>query len=386
MKIAHISVSAPFIDGWGYQENLLPKYLQKAGVQNFIVASSTSFPSYLKKEVIDEIKTKGNRYNLDGVEIRRIPTRKVSTSLFIPKGLKKELEDINPDVIFHHNFNNTSLSISALYAKKRGIPLIVDNHADYINMTKNKVWAWFYYKFLIGMTCKTHQDQIYKAYGVTHSRCKFIHEYYGLTEKKIDFLPIGADVDTADTISPIVELRQKYGVNNNSFVVVTGGKNGKDKGTDNLIKAIEELHSSHPQLKLILFGKFEDEETATLAKNSITTTIYGWCDRVKTLELLKIADVACWPIHHTTLIEDAVSVCTPLINKKTSTTEHLIDGNGIWIKQGTKEEIKDALAQLLSMTELQKKDLCLACEKMKRKISYYTVAKKILDDISQFKR
>lgn len=384
MKIVHISISGPFIDGWGYQENLLPQYLQKVGVQNYIVASSNDFPNYLKSEVAEEIKAKGNKYTLDGIVVCRIPTKKISTSFIYPRGLKEVLKEIQPDVIFHHNLNCTSMPIAARYAKKHGIPMVVDNHADTINMTKNKLWIWFYYKFLIGVSCKLYQKQIYKAYGVTHARCDFIHDYYGLTRKKIDFLPIGADIDVADTISPKAELREKYGFNDTDFVVVTGGKMGKGKGTDLLINAAEALHKLYPRLKLVLFGLFENNNVKKQAEQSTVTTVHGWCDRIKTLELLKMADVACWPIHHTTLIEDAVSVCTPIINRKTDTTEHLVDGNGVWLEKSSEEEIKDAILHLMDLNEQQKEELRLACEKKRENISYNTLAKKLLIDISKF--
>lgn len=384
MKIVHVCISGPYIDNWGYQENLLPQYLQKVGVQNYIVASSNDFPNYLKREVAEEIKAKGNKYTLDGIVVCRIPTKKISTSFIYPRGLKEVLKEIQPDVIFHHNLNCTSMPIAARYAKKHGIPMVVDNHADTINMTKNKLWIWFYYKFLIGVSCKLYQKQIYKAYGVTHARCDFIHDYYGLTRKKIDFFPIGADIDVADTISPKAELREKYGFNDTDFVVVTGGKMGKGKGTDLLIYAAEALHKSYPRLKLVLFGLFENNNVKKQAEQSTVTTVHGWCDRTKTLELLKMADVACWPIHHTTLIEDAISVCTPIINRKTDTTEHLIDGNGVWLEKSTEEEIKDALLHLMDLNEQQKEELRLACKKKRENISYNTLAKKLLIDISKF--
>ena len=161
MKIVHVSISGPFIDNWGYQVNLLTKYLQKVGVKNFVVASANDFPIYLKREVIEEIRAKGNNYDLDGVTVRRIPTKQISTSFIITKGLKDVLEDIQPNVIFHHNFNCTSMPICARYAKKHEIPMVVDNHADYINMTKNRLWQWFYYKLLIGLSCKLYNRQIY---------------------------------------------------------------------------------------------------------------------------------------------------------------------------------------------------------------------------------
>lgn len=383
MKIVHISISGPFIDGWGYQVNLLTKYLQKEGVQNYVIASSNDFPKYLKQEIVEEIKSKGDKYELDGVGVFRIPTKRISTSFIYPKGLRAVLDEISPDVIFHHNFNCTSMPIAARYAKKHNIPMVVDNHADSINMTKNKFWTWFYYKFLIGASCKLHQKQIYKAYGVTHARCDFIHDYYGLTRKKIDFLPIGADVEVADTISSKADLRRKYEFNDTDFIVVTGGKMGRGKGTDRLIRAVEEVHESYPQLRLVLFGLFESKDVEEQAQRSSVATVFGWCDRIKTLELLKMVDVACWPIHHTTLIEDAVSVCTPIINRKTGTTEHLIEGNGFWIKIGTQEEIKETLIQMLNQTDEQKQSMLAACERMKNSISYYTVAKKLLNDINE---
>lgn len=386
MKIVHVEISAPFIDNWGYQENLLPKYLQKIGIENYIIASANIFPAYLKQEVIDGIKAKGTDYIMDGIRVKRIHIKKISSSFLFTKGLMQALKEIKPDIIFHHNFNCTSMPISARYAKKHNIPMVCDNHADSINMSKNKLWVWFYYKFMIRMSIQLHKHQIFKAYGVTHSRCNFIHDYYGLSRDKIEFLPIGADVDLAETINSVSELRYKYGYQESDYVVVSGGKMGKEKGTDNLIYAIEELQSLYPQLKLVLFGKFEDDETLTQANNSGNVTLHGWCDRTKTLELLKMANVACWPIHHTTLIEDAVAVCTPVINRKTATSEHLIDGNGVWIKTGSKDEIKNALVQMLTQNGLEKQKMILSCEKMKQIISYDTISKRVLNDIAGFRK
>lgn len=383
MKIVHICISGPFIDNWGYQPNLLTRYLQNLGVQNYIVASANDFPSYLDSKIKESIVAKGNNYDLNGVNVRRIPTKMVSSSFIITQKLERTLDDIQPDVIFHHNLNCTSLPIAARYAKKHKVLMMVDNHADTINMSKNKIWSWFYYRFLIGTACRIYNKQISRAYGVTHARCDFLHEYYGVSRDKIDFLPIGADVEMADKIGSLKSLKTKYGIQDDSFIVVSGGKMGKGKGTDNLIAAIDELQAQYPEIKLLLFGKFEDEMTETQANNSHFVTVFGWCGRMQTLELLKIADVACWPIHHTTLIEDAVAVSTPVINRKTATSEHLIDENGFWIRNGSKEEIKEALVKMLTLNEQQRKQMLLACENMKQKISYRTISKKLLDDINK---
>ena len=84
MKIVHICISAPYIDGWGYQENLLPKYLQQAGIQNAVIASGNDFPFYLSTQEISDIKAKGENYTIGEVYIKRIKTKRFSTSFLVP--------------------------------------------------------------------------------------------------------------------------------------------------------------------------------------------------------------------------------------------------------------------------------------------------------------
>ena len=381
MRIVHICISAPYVDGWGYQENLLPKYLQKAGTENYVIASRYDFPVYLKPEDKAAIVAKGDDYAIEGIQVRRIKTKRLTTSLLIVDRLAKALDKIRPDVIFHHNFNCTSLLVAARYAKRKKIPFVVDNHADAMNISRNKLWAFVYYRLLIGLSCRLIRRTITVAYGVTQARCDFIRHWYGVSNDQIRMLPIGADTDLADAIPSKELLRGKYGYQESDFIVVSGGKMGVGKGTNQLIGVIDELKSAYRNIRLVLFGTFEDDDTLLLAKNSDVVSVHGWCDREKTLELLKMADVACWPVHHTTLIEDAVSVCTPIIVRKTGNTEHLVEGNGVWVDGVTTESIKTAILPFLSQDEMQRSELQSACEKKRTQISYDSIAEKLLKDI-----
>ena len=377
MKIVHICLSAPYVDGWGYQENLLPEYLYKQGSVNYIITSNDNHPNYLSAELKKEIITKGDKYQYGNVTIHKIKCKKVTSSMFIPFGLKKRLEEIKPDVIFHHNVSIATLPIVSKYAKKNRCRLFVDNHADEINMSKNKLWILLYYKFLSRLACRIRKNVFTKFFGVTNSRCEFISKYFGVPLNNIELLPIGADTDVAETLDSKEVLRQKYGFAHDEKIIITGGKMGVYKGTTNLINAIEECDNH--AIRLLLFGKFEDEQTLELAKSKSFITIYGWCDRTKTLELLKLADVACWPIHHTTLNEDAIAVETPLIIRKTGTTRHLIDGNGIWLENGNKEELRDAIECFYNKKEENASSILSSCKKMKEYISYNNIAKRIIE-------
>ena len=385
MKILHICISNTYIDNWGYQENLLSRYLVKEGVENYIIGSDRHFPPYFSEEGISEIQKKGKYYTADDSSVIRIKTTRLSLLFMVPHGLRKEIERIHPDAILHHNVNCTSLIVAAQYCRKHRIPLFVDNHVDELNMTPNKVWAFIIHKILIRATCQRYLKTICQFYGVTQYRCDFLKKYYKLPDAKVSLLPIGADVDLAEKVASKMELRSKYGYSEGDFVIMSGGKMDQRKGTDRLIKAVDIICEQHPEVKLGLFGKISGEVTQKLADNSPNVRQFGWCDRMTSLELLKMADVVCWPIHHTTLCEDTIAVGTPLVIRKTRTTEHLINGNGLWLTDGTVDELVKILSSVITFTPEQKEDMRRASQSKRSEISYRTVARQFLTDVEYFR-
>lgn len=385
MRILHICISNTYIDNWGYQENLLSRYLVKEGIENYIIGSDRHFPPYFRQEGIAEIQKKGKYYFADDSQVTRIRTTRLSLLFIIPHGLNDEIEKIKPDAILHHNVNCTSLIIAARYAKKHKIPLFVDNHVDELNMTPNKVWAFIIHKVLIRFTCHKYLETISQFYGVTRFRCDFLKKYYKLPESKVSFLPIGADVDLAKTVSSKEELLSKYGYNKGDFLIASGGKMDQRKGTDRLIQAVDIIRVQHPEVKLALFGKILGEVTQQLAECSPAVRQFGWCDRMTSLELLKMADVVCWPIHHTTLCEDTIAVGTPLIIRKTRTTEHLVEGNGFFLKDGTTEELVNVISEFITMQPDQRRMMVEASERKLKEIDYHTIANRFIADIERYR-
>lgn len=375
MKIVHICTNNPYIDGWGYQENLLPLYLSKEGIESVVIASNKLPKDFLNGKIYPL-----GEYYLDGVKVIRIRCTKIKTSLTFTHGLYKTLQKEKPDVIFHHNPNFTSLVLCSIYCQRNNIKMLVDNHADLINCNKNKLYQLIYYRFMVGGITNLFQKPIYKYYGVTHSRCDFLANNFGVSKNKIEFLPIGVDVDTVSTLNCKEKIREKYKFQPDDIIITSGGKMGKGKGTPELIKCIHALHKKNNKIKLLLFGKFEDKETESMIQNMDFITVEGWCDRIKTLELIKMSDLACWPIHHTTLCEDAVACKTPLLLRETKTTEHLIEGNGFFMKNGNYDELYYYISQFINLKEEEKKQIEYHSQIMYDKLSYHTIAKQVIKD------
>jgi glycosyltransferase involved in cell wall biosynthesis len=374
MKIINICISNPYIEGFAYQENILTDYFLDEGLETTIIGVNV-LPSYLNSK-----KIKPGVYSDNGKKIIRINCLRITTEFIIPFKLYKQLKHERPDIVFHHNLNCTSLIICTIYKIfNPEIILLVDNHADKINCSKNKFWKFVYAGILVRFSGKFASLFVRKFYGVTYSRCDYLHETYGIRKSKIDFLPIGADIKAAGSIiENTFELRNKHKIPTEAFVYVSGGKMGKDKGTDNLVKVINEIQVLHLHVVLVLFGSFNDKETEKLAAESKNVIYLGWCDHKTSLSILKLADVAVWPVHHTTLIEDAISVNTPLLIRKTRTTEHLIEGNGIYLDSTDYNEL---FTKTYSFLDKNPKEYFIdGCKSMREKIDYNSLARKVISD------
>ena len=210
--------------------------------------------------------------------------------------------------------------------------------------------------------------------GVSPLRCKYLNKIFKVPQNKIRFLPIGCDTEQATQVTENREtLRVKFDVTQNAFVVVSGGKIDRTKGTLTLIEACEVFRQKSENVQLVLFGRIDDEVKSEASRHDWIKML-GWCDRITTLSLLKMADVACWPWLHTTLIEDSVASGTPLVVKRSDNVSHFEKENaGVFLEKGNKEELIDALLEIKNNAEMYR----LNAFKAREKYSYATLIKKL---------
>lgn len=382
MKCIHITFH--YFDGWGYQENLLPDY-QKAQGDDIVVVSGNDHLRYAQnKELEDAIKSKGNNYFFNGIKIRKIRYYiNTSNTSFICSGLNAILEEEKPDMIFHHGLTPPTLTIAFLYVMRNpSTKLYVDNHADWINQSKNKIWNLLYSRLYLRILSKIWNIKVDRYLGVTPLRCKYLHKVYGIPYKKIAFLPIGCDTKKVNVIGTKYDLRVKFNIPVDAFVISSGGKMDRSKGTIDLIRACHKLNIQSFNIILILFGKSDDEVDKEVEGMPFIRK-YGWCDRETTLSLLKLSDACCWPLLHTTLIEDSVACGIPLIIKSSGNVSHFEnEGNGVFMKEGNESELIDAICYLKNNITILKNKAEIA----KEKFSYKSIAKVLLDgNIDKYK-
>ena len=376
MKIVHIADC--YIDGWGYQENLLPQYQKRDGHSVVVVADNDHLKYLNNPKLAQEILMRGVEYDYDGIKVYKIREYlTTSSSSLVCKGLNRILKQESPDMIFHHNLNLSTLSVAARYKRKHPeVKLYVDNHADWINESKNWLWHLFFYDIMMPLHVKSLGDYVDAYIGVSPLRCQYLNKVFRVPKRKIVFLPIGCDTYQAKQImEDRLQLRKQYGISEQSFLIISGGKIDRSKGTIELISACEEIKKKGEDIHLVLFGKIDDE-VGGLAQKYDWISIFGWCDRKKTLSLLKMADTACWPWLHTTLIEDSVAVGTPLVVKMSDNVSHFCkEDAGVFMKCGDKKELEASLQKMKGELATYRKNAQIASDKY----SYAALAK-MLDE------
>jgi len=363
MKILHITLH--YLDGWGYQDNLLPRYQSASGHEVVVATDKSHLPEIIREEVL----AKGDRYRDNGVLVRKFVTHLcTSDSALLCTGLQRILEEEAPDLVFHHGMHLPTLSVAVRYRKRHpGSILMVDSHADPFNISRNGLWRSLYSKGVLRAWVRRKGGLVDVFYGVSPLRCGFLHSEYGVPSEKVSLLPLGWDSRFLQAVPETPsEIRRTFGVPEKAFLLVSGGKMGISKGTDRLVEAWGRLRLRHPRVELLLFGSFEPGFVVPDGVHQV-----GWCDRRETFRILKMADAALWPLLHSTLVEDALACGTPVVLKSSGNVSHYQeDGLGVFMENGSVPEIVEAVEHLMERPD----EVRSRIEAAKGKYSYERIA------------
>lgn len=358
MRIVHISPNSSYTEGWSYQENLLPKYQAKLGNEVTLIVTNKSRPNQDLVEV-----DCGDFISKDGFRVIRkkkiIP--KIGRISFLASYLDiyNDLETINPDLIFVHGLGDRTICQVIRYKRKHMDTLIIqDNHLDYnigFNPNKNFFTALLscYYKWFYKKTDK----YISKVYGVTPWRKKYAMDVYGVPESKAGVLIMGADdekIDLENKTQIRKNIRERYNIENDEFLIVTGGKLDKSKGVLPLMEAC----GSTSGLKLLIFGNVLDDirsEFDSLCKKNKNIIYIGWIDSENTYDYFFAADLVVFLGQHSVLWEQACAAKVPCLFKKWEGMDHVdVGGNCVFLEELSIDGIRNELLKLVFTEEYYK--------------------------------
>lgn len=387
MKIVHIAPCAPYNEGWSYQENLLPKYQQKLGHEVTLIITNTMHQD--GKKVLTDCCDK---VLPDGVRLIRRPIRKSFFRYHIfPVGAPMVVYDlllqIQPDYVFFHGLVSVTIRQVVKYKKVVNPNCIVvqDNHHDYnIGMSmvglRNKLNRLFY-RYLVNTTI----NSVDRVYGVTPWRKQYAEEYFGVPKSKTDVLIMGADDDEMDFSHRAdyrQSIREKYGVKEDEFLVVSGGKLEDNKNIDLLMEACGTLN----KVKLLLFGNvdktIEKDFNSLLSKYSNIIYI-GWIEAKYCYQYFYAADLVCFPGRHSVLWEQACASKVPCLIKRWDGMDHVdVGGNTLLLDNVTADTLQKTIEELCFTNEYNNM-LAIAKSSRTDVFLYSKIASKSINDFSK---
>lgn len=348
MKIVHIAPNSPYNDYWGYQDNLLPKYQRKLGHDVTVIITNKMHKDGKIVEIPPAV------YELyDGIKIVRLKYKQyihpVVTGVFSDLDVYDLLNEIQPDFIFYHGLVSYTITGVIKYMKKNPkCKMVEDNHMDYnignkTNTLKEKaIRSWL--RFLNRKSIK----YVSKVYGVTPWRKQYAEDYFKIPANKTDVLIMGADDEKMHIEKRMdlrKEVRDKYRIKPDDFLIVTGGKIDKNKKIDVLMQACKELGN----VKLLIFGNVENDMQKKFEElNKSKNIIYiGWIKSDEVYKYFYAADLVFFPGQHSVLWEQACASKVPCVFEKWDGMEHVNNGgNSDFVYPVNADKVKEKIQEL----------------------------------------
>lgn len=357
MKIVHIAISCFYIEGAGYQENLLPKAHRKAGHEVTMISSQYSFNSKGQVEY-RPVQTYTNDNDIKVIILKDTPHLRFGLSMFKKKcyGLYKALENEHPDIIFMHGLSALdSYTILRYLRKHPEVKLYADQHGDYYNTRYSRI-GQFVLNTITRPMVKKIAKRANKLWGTTPWRVEYMQDVYGVPAEKTGLLVMGADeskIDWKNRNAIREAIRKQYNINENDFLIVTGGKINRAKNIHILADAIIALNRK--DVKLLAFGSLDKamEETFMKYADKENIMLAGWIKSDAAYNIFLAGDLVCFPGTHSVLWEQAVACGIPGIYQFWDGMRHVnVNGNSILIKDVNEENIRNTINAILTDNEL----------------------------------
>lgn len=355
MKVCHICLTAgPYTDGFGYHENLLPVYHKKLGLEVVRMIHAKKYIDGVGTVGEREIKNYVDKDGIYNVVIERSkPVNLLIHKLYRFKNIYENLERIKPDILFVHGIQFSNVFDIIRYKKNHPyVRLYADHHGDYFIMPLNTWKRCFVQYCIYGYYARSVAKYTNVFWGVTPWREKYLHEVYKIKPEKTGVLFMGADDDLIHfNEQPVLRknLREKWGLCEDDFVVISGGKVDLKKNIHLLVEAVAEC--KYEKIKLVFFGDIL-EECKTILNNLISRypdkiRFIGWLDAAECYDYFLMADLAVFPGNHSVLWEQALATGIPTVFKHWEGMEHVdVGGNCCFLSEDTLEEIKTTITRI----------------------------------------
>ena len=240
----------PLVSGVATSIEMLKIALEEMGHTVFIVAQNLENHRFIYDKKNRIIRLPGIKTNIPNIKI---------TSIYSSKAMKIIKNEWHLDII-HAQTEGTIGSFSHIVAKRLKLPIVHTYHTlyeDYIYYVTHGHFDRFAKKVLAKYT-KYYYDHKCDEVIVPTDKIKdiFINKYH--IENNIFVIPSGIDIKkfypTKSSRKKAQEIRKKYKIKDDDFVIGSVGRVASEKSFDKIIQALPDIVKINPKVKFMLVG------------------------------------------------------------------------------------------------------------------------------------
>ena len=391
MRVVHIEDF--FHPDAGYQLNVLAKYQAHAGHEVFIITSELEkIPDELTGFFgTDDIEAKDRKFEKDyGVVIKRLPIFCFYSGRSIYKpGLTKIIDQIDPDMLFIHGGDGTIASLVFIPKfKKKKYAMIFDSHM--LKMAAvNPLSGMFEFFYRLLYTPKVIKE---KMIIIRTQDDDYLSRYLGIPLEQAPYISHATDqMLFKPDIKKRNQIRKKYGLTENDFVVLYAGKIIESKGADLLARVACSQYKSLNDRRIVFliigkttgeFGKIIEEAFAASENRIIRVPTQTYSNLAK---YYCAADLAVFPKQCSLSFFDVQACGLPVVEEDNNINlERLSHDNGLCFKGDDPNDFREKIQLFLDMPTEQYKEYCSnAIQYISENFSYddiYLKYEKVIND------
>lgn len=340
MRILHLCLSCFYIDGYNYQENILPRINHEDGHDVRILASTETYVDNLHLGYV-EPREYVTEY---GVPIKRLPYVKVGTHFSTIKIRKyphvyEEIAAFAPDVILSHDLGYWSLLDVIRYKQDHPeVKLYSDTHADYYTSGTNWLSLHVLHRIFYRHLVQKALPYLEKYLCISDECRRFNIENYGVPESLTEFYPLGGMIPSPEEYDMARQRRrEELGLVPDELLLVHAGKLEPAKKTDSLLRAFAAVPELKAKLAVIGSIPVETQSQLRAQMDSDSRVIYlGWKNSDDLMEYLCAADLYCQPGKVSAIMQNAVCAgCPILLYPHSGYVKDYDYGNMLWVRDET---------------------------------------------------
>jgi len=280
-----------------------------------------------------------------------------NVSPVMARTLKETLSEF--DIVHLHSWRHFQDIIVHHYAKKYGVPYVLQTHGSLPRIMAKRRLKWIYDVFF-GYRLLRDASRVIALSQMEAKQCRGM----GVPEEKIEVIPNGIDLSEYDNLPPKGSFRKKFNIPEDKRTILFLGRIHKTKGIDFLVKAYAYLVKNMRCNEAVLVIAGPDDGYLAEAKSltgslSISDHVLftGFVSNEDKLKALVDADVFATPSFYgfpITFLE-ACATGTPIVTTTLGDTLEWIDGNAGYVTPPTHHDLAKTTYAIISDDGLHRK-------------------------------